>query len=161
MEIRAMTPADWPEVERICGEGIATGLATFETATPSWAEFDRGKLADARLVAVDEDSVVGWAALAPTSSRACYAGVAEHSVYVAEGARGRGIGRALLQELVLQADTAGIWSLQTSIFPKNAHSLALHERAGFRVVGRRERIAKHDGRWRDTLVLERRSLAVS
>lgn len=152
-----MTLADWPEVERIYAEGIATGLATFETETPSWAEFDGGKLAAARLVAVEEGSVVGWAALSPTSVRACYEGVAEHSVYVAERARGRGVGRALLEELVAQADAAGIWTLQTSIFPENRPSLALHERVGFRVVGRRERIARHAGRWQDTLLLERRS----
>jgi phosphinothricin acetyltransferase len=157
MEIRPMTLADWPEVERIYAEGIATGLATFETETPSWAEFDGGKLAAARLVAVEEGSVVGWAALSPTSVRACYEGVAEHSVYVAERARGRGVGRALLEELVAQADAAGIWTLQTSIFPENRPSLALHERVGFRVVGRRERIARHGGRWQDTLLLERRS----
>lgn len=152
-----MTPDDWPAVERIYSEGISTGLATFETEPPPWKEFDKGKLAGHRLVAVELGEIVGWAALSPTSGRECYSGVAEHSVYVAEAARGRGIGRSLLQALIAGADAAGIWTIQTSIFPENAASLALHQRAGFRVVGRRERIAILDGAWRDTLLIERRS----
>jgi L-amino acid N-acyltransferase YncA len=159
-EIRPLIPADWPTVERIYAEGIATGLATFETEPPSWEEFDDGRLAHHRLVAVEGDDVVGWAALSPTSSRDCYSGVAEHSIYVAESARGRGIGRALLEALVASGDASGIWTIQTSIFPENPASLALHERCGFRVIGLRERIAKLDGEWRDTLLLERRSPAV-
>jgi L-amino acid N-acyltransferase YncA len=157
VEIRSMTAADWPAVEAIYSEGIATGDATFETAPPSWEEFDAGRLAEQRIVAVDDGAIVGWAALSPTSSRACYAGVVEHSVYVAERARGRGVGRALMEALVLRADEGGLWTIQTSIFPENTASVALHERVGFRVVGRRERIAKLDGVWRDTLLLERRS----
>jgi L-amino acid N-acyltransferase YncA len=157
VEIRSMTAADWPAVEAIYAEGIATGDATFETAPPSWEEFDAGRLAEQRIVAVDDGAIVGWAALSPTSSRACYAGVVEHSVYVAERARGRGVGRALMEALVLRADEGGLWTIQTSIFPENTASVALHERVGFRVVGRRERIAKLDGVWRDTLLLERRS----
>ena len=157
VEIRPLTPADWPAVERIYAEGIATGNATFETAPPTWEEFDAGRLPGHRLVAVEDGRVVGWAALSPTSKRECYAGVAEHSVYVTEDARGRGTGRALLGALVAGADAAGVWTIQTSIFPENEVSLALHERAGFRVVGRRERIAKLDGEWRDTLLIERRS----
>ena len=152
-----MTPADWPAVEAIYAEGISTGEATFETETPAWAEFDAGRLRDHRLVAVDEGEIVGWAALSPTSRRPCYAGVVEHSVYVAERARGRGIGRALMEALFESADAGRIWTIQTSIFPENAASLALHERVGFRVVGRRERIAQQDGIWRDALLLERRS----
>jgi L-amino acid N-acyltransferase YncA len=151
-----MTPADWPQVERIYAEGIATGQATFETEPPTWAEFDAGRLAAHRLVAVEEDEVVGWAALSPTSTRECYAGVAEHSVYVAEASRGHGVGGALLNALIAGAGADGIWTIQTSIFPENAASAALHERLGFRVVGRRERIAKLGGVWRDTLLLERR-----
>jgi L-amino acid N-acyltransferase YncA len=160
VEIRSMTAADWPAVEAIYAEGIATGDATFETAPPSWEEFDAGRLAEQRIVAVDDGAIVGWAALSPTSSRACYAGVVEHSVYVAERARGRGVGRALMEALVLRADEGGLWTIQTSIFPENTASVALHERVGFRVVGRRERIAKLDGVWRDTLLLERRSRQV-
>jgi L-amino acid N-acyltransferase YncA len=160
IDIRAMTTADWPAVERIYAEGIATGDATFETAPPSWEEFDSGRLREHRLVAVEDGEVVGWAALSPTSSRACYAGVVEHSVYVAASARGRGIGRALLEALVTSADAAGLWTIQTSVFPENEASLALHERVGFRVVGRRERIAQLDGVWRDTILLERRSASI-
>ncbi|CAN5774317.1 GNAT family N-acetyltransferase [soil metagenome] len=150
-----MTPADWPAVEAIYAAGIATGDATFETAPPSWNEFDRGRLPNGRLVAV-EGSVVGWAALSPTSGRACYAGVIEHSVYTAEHARGRGIGRALMEALLATANAGGIWTIQTSIFPENTASVALHEQLGFRVVGRRERIAQLHGVWRDTIFLELR-----
>lgn len=160
VEIRALTTEDWPAVEAIYREGIATREATFETATPTWAEFDTGRLAGHRLVAVESSRVVGWAALSPTSARPCYAGVVEHSVYVARGWRGRGVGRSLLEALLAGADAAGLWTIQTSVFPENAASVALHERVGFRVVGRRERIAKLDGVWRDTLLLERRSPAV-
>lgn len=152
-----MSPIDWPAVERIWTEGIATGNATFETETPSWDEFDAARLPEHRLVAEDDGEVVGWAALSPVSRRPCYEGVVEHSVYVAESARGRGVGRALMDALLSSAERAGIWTIQTSVFPENAASLALHERVGFRVVGRRERIAKLDGAWRDTLFLERRS----
>jgi len=161
VEIRPLTPADWPAVERIYAEGIATGNATFETEPPTWEEFDAGRLAENRLVAVEDGEVVGWAALSPTSRRECYAGVAEHSVYVTESARGRGTGHALMEALIEGAQTAGIWTIQTSIFPENAASLALHEGVGFRVVGRRERIARLDGRWRDTLLIERRSPLVN
>jgi L-amino acid N-acyltransferase YncA len=152
-----MTPEDWPFVEAIYAEGIATGDATFETTTPSWEEFDAGRLRAHRIVAVEDGKVVGWAAFSPTSSRECYAGVVEHSVYVAEEARGRGVGRALMDALVESADAGGLWTIQTSIFPENEASVALHQRVGFRVVGRRERIAQLDGVWRDTVMLERRA----
>ena len=156
MRIRELRAEDWPAVEAIYAEGIATRNATFETETPTWAEFDAGRLREHRLVAVDGDRIVGWAAFSATSSRACYAGVVEHSVYVASEYRGRGIGRTLLEALVHSADSGGIWTIQTSIFPENEASLALHERVGFRVVGRRERIAQLDDVWRDTILLERR-----
>jgi phosphinothricin acetyltransferase len=151
-----MAPDDWDAVEAIYAEGIATRQATFETTTPTWEKFDRGRLRDHRFVAVAGERVVGWAALSPTSSRACYAGVVEHSVYVAESARGGGVGRALMAALLASADAGGIWTIQTSVFPENAASVALHEGLGFRLVGRRERIAQLDGTWRDTLLLERR-----
>jgi phosphinothricin acetyltransferase len=156
-EIRPLVHADWPAVERIYEQGIATRASTFETEPPTWEEFDAGRLQGHRLVAVENGSVVGWAAVAPVSTRECYAGVVEHSVYVAEEARGRGIGSALLEALVESAEAGGIWTIQSSIFPENAASVRLHERAGFRVVGRRERIAKLDGAWRDTVLVERRS----
>ena len=155
-----MTHADWPGVEAIYIAGIATGHATFETEPPSWEEFDRGRLPHSRFVALEDGSILGWAALSSTSSRTCYAGVVEHSVYVAEHARGYGIGRGLLEQLVAAADEAGIWTIQTSIFPENTASLVLHERIGFRVVGRRERIARLHEVWRDTILLERRSPTV-
>jgi phosphinothricin acetyltransferase len=159
-EIRRMSRDDWPAVEAIYAAGIATGDATFDTAPPSWEEFDRDRMRDHRLVAVEDGDVVGWAAFSPTSTRECYAGVVEHSVYVAESARGRGIGRALMEALVAEADAAGFWTIQTSIFPENAASVALHERLGFRLVGRRERIGQLGGVWRDTVLLERRSPSV-
>jgi L-amino acid N-acyltransferase YncA len=133
---------------------MRSGLATFETEVPSWEEWDAAHLPGHRLVAELDGEVVGWAALAPTSARRCYVGVVENSVYVAEHGRGRGIGGALLEKLIADARRAGIWTIQTSIFPENRASLALHERCGFRVVGMRERIAKRDGIWRDTVFLE-------
>jgi len=152
-----MRPEDWPAVEAIYEQGIATEQATFETEAPPWEAWDAGHLAEPRLVAEENGTVVGWAALSPTSRRACYAGVVEESVYVAEDARGRGIGVALLARLCSGADAAGIWTIQTSIFPENVASLELHRRCGFRVVGTRERIAQLDGAWRDTVLLERRA----
>ncbi len=151
-----MTHADWPSVKAIFGDGIATGDATFETEPPSWKRFDRGRLPHSRLVASEDRSIVGWATVAPTSTRACYVGVVELTVYVAEHARGRGVGRTLVEALVDAAADAGVWTIQASIFPENAASLALHERLGFRVVGRRERIAELHGTWRDTILLELR-----
>jgi len=157
MEIRTMRAEDWPAVRAIYEQGIATRQATFETEAPGWETWDAGHLAEPRLVAGEDGAVVGWAALSPVSRRACYAGVVEGSVYVAEGARGRGIGIALLARLCSDADAAGIWTIQTSIFPENVASVELHRRCGFRVVGTRERIAQLDGVWRDTLLLERRA----
>lgn len=160
--LRPMNSADWPAVERIHAEGIATRNATFETEPPTWAEFDAGHTAEHRLVAVlaatdAPERVVGWAACGRVSSRCVYRGVLEISVYVADEARGRGVGTALLAELVAQTEAAGIWTLQAGVFPENTGSLALHRRFGFREVGRRERIGEMDGVWRDVLLLERRS----
>jgi L-amino acid N-acyltransferase YncA len=152
VEIRDLRPEDWPRVAEIYWDGMRDGLATFETEVPSWEVWDAAH--SLRLAAELDDAVVGWAALSPASTRRCYAGVAENSVYVAREARGRGIGRALLDKLIARARREGIWTIQTSIFPENRASLALHERCGFRVVGTRERIAKRDGIWRDTVFLE-------
>jgi L-amino acid N-acyltransferase YncA len=151
-----MIPSDWPDVARIYRAGLATGHATFETDVPSWEAWDTGHLDEPRLVAEIGGRVVGWLAVAPVSHRPVYRGVVEHSVYVDEAARGRGVGRALLEALVAAAPGFGIWTIQTSIIDTNEGSLTLHERLGFRVVGRRERIAQRDGVWRDTLLLELR-----
>jgi len=156
VEIRPMQPEDWPAVAEIFVEGIATRGATFETEAPSYESFDAGHHAAHRFVAVEDGRVVGWVALAPTSARACYAGVAESSVYIAESARGRGVGRALMEALVASAEAAGIWTIHAGMFPENAASVALHESLGFRLVGRFERIAQLDGAWRDTVLLELR-----
>jgi L-amino acid N-acyltransferase YncA len=156
-----MRPADWPAVAAIYAEGIATGTATFQTGAPGWDDWDRDHRTDCRLVARDEDdTVVGWAALAPVSGRCVYAGVAEVSVYVAAAVRGNRIGGKLLRALVAASETVGLWTLQAGIFPENAASLAVHEGCGFRVVGRRERIGQMNGKWRDVLLLERRSSVV-
>ena len=163
IEIRPMTAGDWPTVEAIFAAGIAEGEATFETATPSWRDFDAGKIDDPRLVAVDDaGAVVGWAAASRVSARAAYRGVIEHSVYVDPARRGEGVGARLLEAFVERADAAGFWTIQSSVFPENEASLRLHEKNGFRVVGRRERIAQtlvgpRAGQWRDTVLIERRS----
>jgi L-amino acid N-acyltransferase YncA len=160
-ELRPLEPEDWRVVAEIYWDGMRDGLATFETEVPAWPEWDAGHLEHHRLVAEILGEVVGFAALARVSTRRCYAGVAENSVYVARSARGLGVGRALLETLIAGAEEAGIWTIQTAIFPENRASLGLHERCGFRVVGLRERIAKRDGVWRDVVFLERRSGAVS
>jgi len=148
---------DWEAVGAIYAQGIATRNATFETEVPTFDRWDRAHLSGHRLVARLDDAIVGWAALAPVSDRCVYGGVAEDSVYIAADARGRGVGQALLSTLVERAEDAGIWTVQTGIFPENAASVQLHLRCGFRVVGRRERLAQLDGTWRDVLFLERRS----
>lgn len=162
IEVRAMTPADWTAVAAVYTQGIEDGEATFEAEVPVWDAFDRARLQVPRLVAVDGAFVIGWAAASPVSTRPVYCGVVEHSVYVAREARGRGVGRILLDAFIEASESAGIWTIQSSIFAENAASLRLHESAGFRVVGRRERIARssvgpHAGRWRDTILIERRS----
>lgn len=160
LEIRDLRPADWPEVARAYAEGIATGDATFETDVPSWEVWDAEHRQRPRLVTTLAGTIVAWAAVAPVSTRAVYRGVAEISLYVAEATRGQGIGKALLSRFVRAADEEGIWTLQTSVFPENEASLALLGSVGFRVVGRRERIGRHHGVWRNTLLLERRSEVV-
>ena len=153
-----MKADDWAGVRSIYLEGIATGVATFETGAPAWEKWDAGHLQKMRLVARDvNDVILGWAAVSPVSDRCVYGGVAEVSVYVGEGGRGRGVGRVLLQALIEASERNGIWTLQAGVFPENAASIKLHLRCGFREVGRRERIGKLNGIWRDTLLLERRS----
>ncbi|WP_400191008.1 GNAT family N-acetyltransferase [Hymenobacter sp. B81] len=161
MKLVALTAAHWPQVRAIYEEGIATGQATFTTQAPAWPDWDQSHLPHSRLVLLnEEEQVLGWAALSPVSSRCVYGGVAELSVYVAAAARGRGVGRQLLSALVAESEAHGIWTLQAGIFPENEASRCLHAQAGFREVGRRERIGQLHGRWRDTLLLERRSAVV-
>ena len=160
VSIEPMRPEDWPAVRAIYLEGITTGNATFEQTAPEWEKWDAGHLPGARIVARSASDVLGWAALSAVSSRCVYAGVAEVSIYVAERARGRGLGRQLMARLIADSEAAGIWTLQAGIFPENAASIALHERAGFRIVGTRERLGQMDGRWRDVVLMERRSAAV-
>jgi L-amino acid N-acyltransferase YncA len=152
-----MTPGDWADVARIDEEGIQTGNATFEIEVPQWEEWDAGHLEVCRLVMEEDGVIVGWAALSAVSRRQVYRGVAEHSIYVADSARGRGVGTELLGALVADSEKAGFWTLQTAIFPENEASIALHETNGFRVVGVRERLSRHHGRWRDVVLMERRS----
>lgn len=161
VNLRSLTPDDWPAVRAIYVEGIATGQATFETDAPGWEEWDVAHRPQPRLAAVAGDELVGWAALSPVSRRRVYAGVAEVSVYVATAQRGQGIGRLLLTALIDASEADGLWTLQASIFPENSASLRIHAACGFRVVGRRERIGQHDGRWRDVFLMERRSPAVT
>lgn len=155
-----MMPAHWDAVRTIFQEGIDRGTATFETTAPDWEAFHASHRPECRLVALGDDAVVGWAALTSVSARPVYAGVAEVSIYVAAAQQGRGIGRALLERLIVEAEAAGIWTLQATVFPENGVSLALHAAAGFREVGRRIRIARLKGEWHDTVLLERRSAEV-
>lgn len=152
-----MLPSDWPDVASIYREGIETGNATFETSVPDWEAWDSGHLEECRLVVELGCRVVAWAALSPVSQRPVYRGVAEHSIYVSGDARSRGVGAALLQALIESSEKAGLWTLQTAIFPENEASISLHTGAGFRVVGVRERLGEHRGRWRDVVLMERRS----
>ena len=154
MEVRTFEPEDYPAVAAIFAEGIATGDATFETTVPSWEEWNAAHLPDHRHVAVLDGDVVGWVAIVPSSRRAAYRGVGEESVYVAEQARGRGVGRALLAAAIESGRVGGLWTLQAGIFPENAASLALHRALGFREVGVRERLGELRGVWRDVVLLE-------
>ncbi len=157
IRIALMRAQDWLHVREIYAEGIRTGNATFETQVPEWERWDAAHIHACRLVACCGDEVDGWAALSPVSSRSVYAGVAEVSVYVAERARGRKIGAALLDALVTASEEQGIWTLQAGIFPENVASVRIHERCGFRVVGFREKLGCMNGKWRDVLLMERRS----
>lgn len=155
--IETMTAGDWPRVRAIYLEGIAAGQATFEVEAPSWEEWNAAHHPFGRLIARCDGEVVGWAALSPVSPRQCYAGVAEVSVYVGAQYQGQGIGQQLLQAVINESERHGIWTLQGATFPENEASLRLQRRCGFRIIGRRERIARHHGNWRDTILTERRS----
>jgi L-amino acid N-acyltransferase YncA len=158
--IREAWAEDGPAILAIYESGIATRNATFETKVPNWEEWDRRHHAHSRFVYEEGDQVVGWVALAPVSSRRAYSGVAEVSIYLAPGARGRGIGTRLMERAIASSETHGIWTLYAALFPENEASVRLHEKCGFRRVGTRERIARLDGVWRDTLIMERRSRVV-
>ncbi|WP_328347829.1 GNAT family N-acetyltransferase [Micromonospora sp. NBC_00421] len=159
--LRRMRADDADRVLAIYQAGLDAGAASFETTAPAWADFDATRLPDHRFVAVDgDDIVVGWIAAAPTSARPVYAGVVEHSVYVHPAVRRRGVARLLLDTLITSTEAAGVWTIQSGIFPENTASLVLHRQAGFRVIGVRERVGRHHGRWRDVVLLERRSPVV-
>lgn len=160
MEISRLLPNHWPAVKTIYEQGIATGHATFQTSAPEWVEWDGAHLKHSRLVALENGQVIGWAALTPVSGRCVYAGVAEVSVYIDAASRGSGIGKALLQTLITESENYGLWTLQAGIFPENIASVRLHEKCGFRQLGIREKIGRHNGVWRDTVLLERRSKTV-
>ncbi len=160
IEIRTFQQADFPAVMDIYRQGIATGMATFETEVKQWEQWDESVHAECRLVAIDGESVVGWAALMPVSARNVYRGVAEETIYVANTSRGHGVGKRLMRALIESSEAAGFWTLQGVIFEQNTASIRLHERHGFRRVGRREKIGQLDGRWCDTLLYERRSTVV-
>jgi phosphinothricin acetyltransferase len=165
VEIEEITIAElrrehWPGVVSVLEDGIATGNATFETEAPTWDAWDSSHLPEHRLVAVGGGEVVGWVAVSPVSDRCCYGGVVESSVYVAEAVRGQRVGRRLLEALIASTESAGIWTIQAGMFPENEGSVRLHERVGFEVVGRRKRLGKLHGVWRDVLLLERRSPSV-
>ncbi|MFD0861125.1 GNAT family N-acetyltransferase [Sungkyunkwania multivorans] len=157
MKVRTMRASDWVAVARIYEEGIATGMATFESSVPSWEDWDMAHMRSCRFVVENDDTVLAWAALTPVSSRCVYAGVAEVSVYAAANARGKGLGKLLLKALISASEKEGIWTLQAGIFPNNVASLKLHRDMGFRLIGKRERIGKLHGIWHDNCILERRS----
>ncbi len=155
--ITDLRPEHWPEVARIYGEGIATGDATFESSIPEWEAWHASHLPEHRSIALIDGNVVGWVAVSGVSDRCVYGGVVENSVYVAASARGQGVGRRLLEELIASTEAAGIWTIQSGIFPENIASLRVHEAVGFDVVGRRKKLGKLAGVWRDVLLVERRS----
>lgn len=161
MEIRNLLASDWQQVRLIYEKGIDTGNATFQTSTPSWEDWDASHLASCRIVAEKDGQLLGWTALTPVSSRCVYAGVAEVSVYVDPEQSGKGIGLVLLNELVHLSEAEGIWTLQAGIFPENTASLRIHEKAGFRILGIREKIGKQNRIWRDNVLLERRSKLIN
>jgi phosphinothricin acetyltransferase len=158
--ILEMSQTHWPAVAEIYKQGVDTGFATFEKEIPSYEEWNNNHISRCRLVALNDDKIVGWAALSAVSGRCVYGGVAEVSIYIAETARGSGIGYLLMEELITSSEKAGFWTLQSGIFPENRASIKLHEKAGFRFLGRRERIGQLDEVWKDNLLFERRSKIV-
>jgi phosphinothricin acetyltransferase len=155
-----MEPHHWNEVRRIYEEGMATGNATFQETAPDWEEWDKTHIKTGRLVAIENENIIGWAALTPVSGRCVYGGVGEISVYVAENARGKGVGKDLLKSLIENSEASKFWTLQAGIFPENIASIKIHEANGFRIIGKREKIGQMNGIWRDTILLERRSKTV-
>ncbi|WP_417953871.1 GNAT family N-acetyltransferase [Flagellimonas spongiicola] len=160
MQIREMKSSDWNQVAQIYNEGIATGFATFETQVPSYNDWDKAHIESCRLVAEENGIILGWAALSPVSSRCVYGGVGEVSVYVGAKSRGKGSGKQLLQKLIETSENAGYWTLQSGVFPENEASIKLHEKVGFRYIGRRERVGKLAGKWKDNLLFEKRSKTI-
>ncbi|WP_420321259.1 GNAT family N-acetyltransferase [Flagellimonas sp.] len=160
MRIREMNATDWGQVSQIYQEGIATGFATFEQQTPSYQEWNRAHLENCRLVAEENGKIMGWAALSPVSSRCVYGGVGEVSVYVGKNSRGKGVGKLLLEHLITESEKAGFWTLQSGIFPENEGSVQLHKKVGFRFIGKREKVGKLDGVWKDNLLFEKRSTII-
>jgi phosphinothricin acetyltransferase len=157
ISMEEMQPEHWQEVRAIYEDGIKTGNATFELSAPEWKAWDEAHLQYCRFIAVEGDKILGWSALSPVSGRCVYAGVAEVSVYVSTNARGKGLGKMLLEKLIEGSEANNLWTLQASIFPENVSSIKIHQHCGFRVIGKRERIGKINSIWRDTLLLERRS----
>ena len=160
MEIRNITAQDYTQVAVIYAAGIATGIATFQTEPTDWEEWDKSHLKEARIAAFENTIMLGWAALTAVSNRCVYAGVAEVSIYVAENARGKGIGKLLLLQLIRESEKIGLWTLQSGIFSENTASIRLHEQCGFRIIGTREKIGKRDAVWKDNILMERRSKTV-
>lgn len=157
MVIRSMKPSDWEQVRQIYTEGIATGIATFETNAPSYESWDSSHVSSCRLVAEEDGDILGWAALSPVSSRCVYGGVGEVSVYISAKSRGKGVGKLLMEQLIEESENAGFWTIQSGVFPENKASIKLHEKVGFRYIGRRERVGKIHGVWKDNLLFEKRS----
>ncbi len=155
-----MIEADWPKVSEIYADGIVSGYATFETTVPSYSDWDQAHLEQCRLVVHQKEDVLGWAALSPVSSRCVYGGVAEVSVYIGKNNRGLGLGSLLMKALIRQSEAIGLWTLQSGIFPENLGSIRLHEKLGFRYIGKREKVGKLHGQWKDNLLFERRSKTV-
>jgi len=160
IKIRTMLASDWKAVAKIYLEGIQTGFATFETSVPSYEAWDAAHMPSCRIVALENEEILGWAALSPVSSRCVYGGVAEVSVYVGENSRGKGVGKRLLQQLTQESEAEGLWTIQSGIFPENVGSIELHKKMGFRFIGKRERVAKLDGVWKDNLLFEKRSKTI-